>query len=126
MARRGVAAVLLTAAFFLAGCSFAQYPDSEFLGTWQAEEGALGDVEVKLKDIDSRFVLTLSESGKAVLEIGERAHEGKWSPQKDDKGVTLVVDDTTTELSKIRDGVLKGPIEGVTLTFSQKGTSDEE
>lgn len=123
MARRAVAAVLL-AAFFLAGCSVSQYPNSAFLGTWQANKGALGGVEVNLEDIDSRFVLTLSASGKAVLEIGDTPHEGKWSPQKDDKGVTLVVDDETTELSKIRDGVLKGPVDGVTLTFVQEDASD--
>ena len=54
-----------------------------------------------------------------MLTLGDTEHEGKWSPQEDDKGILLVVDDETIELAKIRDGALKGPLEGVTMTFEQ-------
>ena len=54
-----------------------------------------------------------------MLEIGENEQEGKWSPLEDDKGITLVVGEETMEFSKVRDGVLKGVLQGVTMTFEQ-------
>lgn len=116
--RRCVMALMLLASLLLSGCA-AQYPDSEFVGSWQAVKGAMGGVEVKLEDINSHFALTLKDSGKAVLEIGENEQEGKWSPLEDDKGITLVVGEETMEFSKVRDGVLKGVLQGVTMTFEQ-------
>lgn len=116
--RRCVMALALLAALLLSGCA-AQYPDSEFVGSWQAVKGAMGGVEVKLEDIDSHFSLTLEDSGKAVLKIGETEQEGKWSPLEDDKGITLVVDDETLELSKVREDALKGPVQGITMTFEK-------
>lgn len=116
--RRCVMALMLLASLLLSGCA-AQYPDSEFVGSWQAVKGAMGGVEVKLEDIDSHFVLTLKDSGKAVLEIGENEQEGKWSPLEDDKGITLVVDDETLELSKVHEDTLKGSVQGITMTFEK-------
>lgn len=110
----------LLALLLLTGCTTAQYPDSEFLGSWQAQRGEMGGVDVNLPDIDSRIELTLEDSGRAVLEIGDNTHEGKWSPDEDDEGITLVVNEETTELAKVREGVLKGPFAGVTLTFEQQ------
>ena len=104
--------VTLFLLLLLTGCSAAQYPDSEFLGSWQAQRG-------EMPDIRADIVLTLEDSGKVVLTLGDTEHEGKWSPQEDDKGILLVVDDETIELAKIRDGALKGPLEGVTMTFEQ-------
>lgn len=101
--------VTLFLLLLLTGCSAAQYPDSEFLGSWQAQRGEMGGVNVNMPDIRADVVLTL----------GDTEHEGKWSPQEDDKGILLVVDDETIELAKIRDGALKGPLEGVTMTFEQ-------
>ena len=80
--RRCVMALALLAALLLSGCA-AQYTNSEFVGSWQAVKGAMGGVEVKLEDIDSHFALTLQDSGKAVLEIGENEQDGKWSPLED-------------------------------------------
>lgn len=122
--RKIVAALFLL--LLLTGCSAAQYPDSEFLGSWQAQRGEMGGVNVNMPDIRADIVLTLEDSGKAVLTLGDIEHEGKWSPQEDDKGILLVVDDETIELAKIRDGALKGPLEGVTMTFTLKGTSEQE
>lgn len=116
----------------LAGCSASQYADSEFLGSWQAVEGEMGGVEVDLTDIDAHIALRIEASGKAVLEIGAQSVEGEWSPlqdntaqgstRNDDAAITLKVDDETMELTKIKEGRLKGPLGGVTLTFEQ----DEE
>ena len=111
--------VTLFLLLLLTGCSAAQYPGSEFLGSWQAQRGEMGGVNVNMPDIRADIVLTLEDSGKAVLTLGDTEHEGKWSPQEDDKGILLVVDDETIELAKIRDGALKGPLEGVTMTFEQ-------
>ena len=116
--RKIVAALFLL--LLLTGCSAAQYPDSEFLGSRQAQRGEMGGVNVNMPDIRADVVLTLEDSGKAVLTLGDTEHEGKWSPQEDDKGILLVVDDETIELAKIRDGALKGPLEGVTMTFEQE------
>lgn len=116
--RKIVAALFLL--LLLTGCSATQYPDSEFLGSWQAQRGEMGGVNVNMPDIRADIVLTLEDSGKAVLTLGDTEHEGKWSPQEDDKGILLVVDDETIELAKIRDGALKGPLEGVTMTFEQE------
>lgn len=116
--QRCVMALALLASLLLSGCA-AQYPDSEFVGSWQAVKGAMGGVEVNLEDIDSHFSLTLEDSGKAVLKIGETEHEGKWSPLEDDKGITLVVDDETLELSKVHEDTLKGPVQGITMTFEK-------
>ena len=55
-----------------------------------------------------------------MLEIGENEQDGKWSPLEDDKGITLVVGEETIEFSKVRDGALKGVLQGVTMTFEQK------
>ena len=117
--------VTLFLLLLLTGCSAAQYPDSELLGSWQAQRGEMGGVNVNMPDIRADVVLTLEDSGKAVLTLGDTEHEGKWSPQEDDKGILLVVDDETIELAKIRDGALKGPLEGVTMTFTLKGTSEQ-
>lgn len=111
--------MVLLAVLLLAGCSAAQYPDSEFLGVWHATTGEQGGVQVKLKDIDSRLQLTLDDSGSAVMKIGGTEHKGKWSPDKDEKGIILVVDDERTTLTKVRDDALKGPLAGVTMTFER-------
>lgn len=115
--RRMICVVLL--ALLLSSCSTAQYPDSAFLGSWQAVKGEQGGVEVNLKDIDAHIALTLEASGKATLEIGDQARDGKWSPQEDDKGITLKVDEETLTFSKIRENTLKGPLDGVTLTLEK-------
>ena len=74
---------------------------------------------MNLKDIDAHIALTLEASGKATLEIGDQARDGKWSPQEDDKGITLKMDEETLTFSKIRENTLKGPLDGVTLTLEK-------
>ncbi|MEE0510295.1 MAG: hypothetical protein UDG94_03585 [Peptococcaceae bacterium] len=117
--RKCVMVLALMAVVLLSGCA-AQYPNNEFVGRWQAVKGAMGGVEVNLEDIDSHIALMLEDSGKAVVEIGETEHEGKWSPLEDDKGITLVVDGETIECAKVHEDTLKGPLQGITMTFEKE------
>ena len=111
-----MAALLLL--LLLTGCSAtAQYPKSEFLGSWQAASGEKGGVKVSLEDINCNITLTLEASGKAVLETDGVTQEGKWSPRSGNKGIVLALGEDSIELEKIREGALKGSLEGVTMTF---------
>lgn len=118
--RRWMMAMAMVGTLLLAGCSTAQYPDSEFLGNWQVSKGEQGGVTVSLEEIQSHITLTLEDSGSAALEIGAATHKGKWSPLADDAGIMLVVDDNTMTLTKIRKGALEGEVSGVTMTFEQE------